>query len=81
MRKAAFALGAVVLTGTVFAQQAPACKDGEDGVNRTRSGNHKPGKTAPEARKPDVKKVDVSKPDVKADAKKPLNPPKRTEKP
>jgi phage tail-like protein len=44
MKLAAALLCAVVLCGTAFAQDLNTYKDGEDGVNRTRPGNHKPGK-------------------------------------
>ncbi len=38
MKQIAAFLCAVVLCGSAFAQQSPAYKDGEDGVNRTRPG-------------------------------------------
>jgi phage tail-like protein len=45
MKLVAVFLCAVALCGTAFAQDIQTYKDGEDGVNRTRPGNHKPGKT------------------------------------
>jgi hypothetical protein len=81
MRKAAFTLCALVLIGPAFAQQAPTYKDGEDGVNRMRPGNHKPWKAGPEARKPGSKKVVAKKAGEKADAKNSLNPAKKPDKP
>ena len=81
MRKAASALGALVLMGPAIAQQAQTDKDGEDGVNRMRPGNQKPGKEVREAGKSDARKVDAKKAGEKADAKKTLNPPKKTGKP
>ena len=52
-------LCAVVLCGSAFAQQFPAYKDGEDGVNRTRPGNHKPGKMDTTKDRPKIMSVAI----------------------